>query len=474
MPYGETGYIEQGYANVAALPYEMQLMDVQTRRMQLEQNQINTRTMRRTEMDDVRNRQQFDDYSEFFQNNPDATPEQIDGFFQEDLSRMRNPMIKEAFNFGKEKDDILTKRVENKLTRKETQFNSDALEYRIKNLQEERDASAIARRANMVNAELQLKQAQDLTEQDFHDNITKYATDISGAFRDHPEIQKKSITLASHFGRSKDEFQQQVGRSMHQIASAFSVANNLEQIESSFFGENEQFFQEYDDLVKGGRVDSRNVEGLLRDSSTMQETLELMNNNLMAKGASPDVIERYKNMASSLAAFNQIQEDKKNLMENYTTYVNKLEELSKGQPTPEQMREIEDLGSILNTTAVEQLGYVAKKQGEISGRLKLNEEKTKRQKDQYELLKKIQDYELAPKKLAISQFRAMVSQQNAVDGSRMSKIGMATRIIDSGQAEQIFPELKSGYDLQDVIKSIESMKVSDPESFSDKPNLPPE
>ena len=341
MPYGETGYIEQGYANVAALPYEMQLVDVQTRRMQLEQNQIETRTLRRAEMDDLQNRQEADLFTGWLQNHPDATPEQQSEFVRANPGLRDNDTVAKFLDYSSKDDERLTNFGSNKVTRARNENEMKNISYRESVRDDVERTNDINVEANLALAKKALENVEKANIEDIRQNtkaVSSALFSITSRMEGGKEAVEDVIGLFTGLSESDNELDHQAAVSIQQITESMGAIVNLGTATKALIGRHQSDIDNYNRVLQ--KIDPfADVMAGINNPDTKDETLTKIGQMLKSVNATEEELNAFREFSESVTTASKMEADGSTLKDDFFAAVKEIEAL-RMQPQTEETRKI--------------------------------------------------------------------------------------------------------------------------------------
>jgi len=313
----ETGYLEQGYANVAVAPLEMQLRDIQTSRGRLEQLNRNNRRDARDESIDLEDDRRMDEYLNYSQSLLDA------GYTGDALQEEKMKGIENNVSWGSDKriTDSLNQAAQFrghrlKVKQDDLADKSVDLQLRAVDLQSEQ----FAEQEEQSNAQMALnRQRLDLAERKFLDleaqgqseNNVNFGANLQstiGAILS-PDQTKRILGTHDYMNKSDKPELQAGARSLRLVAQAIAVTDNSTQNGKAsldrhlpIMGELNKLGIETDDLYDPDKID---------------DAIERIKNSMDKKdGIEASDYEDVKPLLIAAATFSASHKDGKTLQEN--------------------------------------------------------------------------------------------------------------------------------------------------------------
>ena len=427
MPYGDTGYIEQGYANVAALPYEMQLMDVQSKRNALEQSRITTGRMQRSEMDEIREKQEAEQYTAFSPT-VNGDPEELANYTKEqgfgDNSIIRRMVEGQEFHDGRSL----------RMTRNKAQSVQDEETIRVGEFEEENREQIEKNRQNTLNTEsaaadelvreVRERKAEDLSTRS--QSIATSLYSIGGQLPSKGDYQKKAVSLFMDWSKG-DDSQQDAAISLANLSNSLGAISHMEEARRGMIGEHDQFLSGY---VQQMRLKEGEFMARVMNPDGRKELMAEISANMKLKGASADERDRFEEFSSALANHTKVATEAKELIAKYTKTLDTIYELRKQPETPDTQREMKDMIAVLTTESSSIAGHVQTNTTKLSEQLKLQSGQRAIQRERQKLLFERESHDLTKQKANDSQRYSLAMQQMANLNSNRQWTVYYTSIVD--------------------------------------------
>ena len=259
----ETGYLEQGYANVAVAPLEMQLRDIQTSRGRLEQLNRNNRRDARDESIDLEDDRRMDEYLNYSQSLLDA------GYTGDALQEEKMKGIENNVSWGSDK------RITNSLNQA-AEFRGHRLKAKqddLTNQSVDLQLEQFAAQKEQSNAQIALnRQKLDRSEKIFLDHEAQGQSDKNVNFGANlqstigailsPDQTKRILGTHDYMNKSDKPELQAGARSLRLVAQAIAVTDNSTQNGKAsldrhlpMMGELNKLGIETDDLYDPDKID---------------------------------------------------------------------------------------------------------------------------------------------------------------------------------------------------------------------------
>ena len=306
----ETGYLEQGYANVAVAPLEMQLRDIQTSRGRLEQLNRNNRRDAREESIDLEDDRRMDEYLNYSQSLLDA------GYTGDALQEEKMKGIENNVSWGSDQ------RIINSLNQA-AQFRGHRLKAKQDDLADKSvdlQLEQFAEQEEQSNAQIALNRKKlDLAERNFDDHEAQGQSENNVNFGANlqstigailsPDQTKRILGTHDYMNKSDKPELQAGARSLRLVAQAIAVTDNSTQNGKAsldrhlpMMGELNKLGIETDDLYDPDKID---------------DAIERIKNSMDKKdGIEASDYEDVKPLLIAAATFSASHKDGKTLQEN--------------------------------------------------------------------------------------------------------------------------------------------------------------
>ena len=306
----ETGYLEQGYANVAVAPLEMQLREIQTSRGRLEQLNRNNRMDAREESINLEDDRRMDEYLNYSQNLLDA------GYTGDALQEEKMKGIENNVSWGSDQriTNSLNQSAEfrgHRLKAKQDDLANQSVDLQLEQFaaQEEQSNAQIA--LNRQNLDLAERKFLDLEAQGQSENNVNFGANLQstiGAILS-PDQTKRILGTHDYMNKSDKPELQAGARSLRLVAQAIAVTDSSTQNGKAsldrhlpMMGELNKLGIETDDLYDPDKID---------------DAIERIKNSMDKKdGIEASDFEDVKPLLIAAATFSASHKDGKTLQEN--------------------------------------------------------------------------------------------------------------------------------------------------------------
>jgi hypothetical protein len=460
MPYGDTGYIEQGYANVAALPYEMQLMEVQNKRMALEQNQIAIRGLRRNEMDDIQNRQEADQFTGWLQNNPDATLDQQSEYVRQNPGLIDNETVVKFLDYGSKQDDILTKGLRNRVARKQADQDKRVLDNTEENWDKMEETANLSTDIALATA---IKKSDDMRNSNFDDiqnNKDSIGASIYSLVSTEPngkEMVENTLGLFEDLASSDNPLYRDASVSMKRLFDSMGAMKNLNLATTAQIRRHQPSILQYNILL--GK--ERDVMREINNPDTRDAVILEIGKKLDEVDATDEERDKFKEFTSTLSTAAKVEADGKVLRDDLFSSISEIEELRMQPDSPENQKTINKKLAALRGRAGAQSAYVASGVDMVDNARKLQKQNDEDQKTILGLRKDVQSLDLAKQREARYALSEIRSQQISQASSDLDYKKLLRGIYADETAEQwgVSPD-KSIQENIEILRNSEG--ISDP------------
>lgn len=427
-----TGYLEQGYANVAAAPLDMQLDQIQMRKTALSQAQSNLRTSNYKENKRNEDDQTMDDYASF--------TEQLsnDGVVGEDLYSQLGEYIARNPNAGSHPGimdsiasssalDRLTDRARQTVTnKKRDRIENALLDNQEANLPRRMEANNLAIDAQLASSASTLEKVNALKSANIQQNALNLSADLYTGLSNAPiEVRQDAIGLFNSMAKSENPDDQEFSRSMMETVYNLGTASSLEKIGQFKMERHAPFLLSFKGKYE---VDVRGIE----DPETREETLKQMANAMQAKGADDQEFEKFNEFVDATAQSSRLKDDASNMTEDFYEIVTELNGLD-GELDPAKKKEMRQKMSYLMTRSTVNRGYVESGRKEIAA----SEALLKTQKEEDDRLYQIERDKLSDNvevaKLALAQEKHLWSVRASKANDQGSAFRLGLKMKDKGQ-----------------------------------------
>jgi len=305
----ETGYLEQGYANVAAAPLEMQLRDIQTSRGRLEQLNRNNRRDARDESIDLEDDKRMDEYLNYSQGLIDA------GHTGDALQEKKMKGVENNVSWGSDRriTDSLNQAAQfrgHRLKAKQDDLAGRTLDVQLKQFaaQEEQSNAQIAlNRQKLDQAERTFNDLEDQGRSNRNVNFGANLQSTIGAVIP-PDDLKRIQGTHNHMNQSDNPALQAGARSLRTVAQAIAVTDNSTQNGKASLDRH---------LPMMGKLKGLGIETTdLYDPDKVDDAIERIKNSMDKKGGiEASDYEDVKPLLIAAATFSASHKDGKTLQE---------------------------------------------------------------------------------------------------------------------------------------------------------------
>lgn len=313
----ETGYLEQGYANVAVAPLEMQLRDIQTSRGRLEQLNRNNRRDAREESIDLEDDRRMDEYLNYSQSLLDA------GYTGDALQEEKMKGIENNVSWGSDQRIINSlnqaaqfrghrlKVKQDDLADKSVDLQLRAVDLQSEQFAEQKEQSNAQIAQNRKKLDLAERNFLDLEAQGQSEDNVNFGANLQstiGAILS-PDQTKRILGTHDYMNKSDKPELQAGARSLRLVAQAIAVTDNSTQNGKAsldrhlpMMGELNKLGIETDDLYDPDKID---------------DAIERIKNSMDKKdGIEASDYEDVKPLLIAAATFSASHKDGKTLQEN--------------------------------------------------------------------------------------------------------------------------------------------------------------
>jgi len=432
----QTGYLEQGYANVAAAPLDMQLLDIQSRRTALAQSQSNLRTSNYKERERVQDDLEMDEFSRFSDdlNDRGVSGEElyseIGGYLRKNPRASSNSNIKASITTGSELDSLANSARQAVTNKKRNVIENTLLDDQAKNLPQQMEANNVATQAKLASAKRSLETISDLKNQDITRDSLSLGAGLFSSMSNAPiEVKQKAIALFRSKAKSDDQYDREAASAILETAHGLRAASSLKKI-------GEFKMERHSPFILGFKGKYGTDIAGLQDPETRSETIALMGRSMKGKGASESEMRKFKEFSASVSQAARFEADAGIMEEDFYSLVNEAYELNEN-PDPEKQKLLNEKLDYLATRALVNSAYVQSGYDEIEE----SEASLREVRDEDDRLRQLQRDKLSDN-LKVSS--AALANEKHIWNMRMDRIKdrgdaleLAGKMYEAGQYEML-------------------------------------
>jgi len=420
MPYDQqSGYIEQGYANTAVIPVEMQLNQVQQMRTSLAQSQSNLRRSNDEESERMNARAEMDNFVSFSADLADRGVEgqdrlkSVENYFDKNPRAAASQEIQNSLRSTESLRSMRRSESDDQLRMRNNAFDNKLLDESEKSFEQDITASQQAKKAEAMNVELRLDAVMKMKNDVQKSNEQAVSNNLYSATNNaKPEQRNATISLYSALNRSDNKADKEMAFSVYEAAESIKVSESMSKITRYRLDEMKPYMQGF---ASRYNVDPRGVY----DPATREKTLTAMQEAAEKKGITDVEKESFDKFFSSVSEFSRLEKESEDMSSQFYDSITEIEGL-RGAGDADSMKKYQSLLDNMNVrnrgvTSFVNAGYESIREKQV-----LEDRDLEVAKKQTDIRKSIVTLEGIPKRAKERELAATYEKQRDLIGDEKS------------------------------------------------------
>ena len=386
----ETGYLEQGYVNVATAPLDMQLDAIRMRKTALGQAQSNLRHSNYKENKRKEDNDTFERFSDFVEGLPDSKGSEwndsVSGYFKQNPDAAQNAAVQRVVTATTTSDENTYKfrdserkennrNAEQKVLAKELALNDKALTARLK----QADSELLILDEKMAE---QRRLEEEAENNEHNDKLVNMSANLwNGLSLHNSDTRAAAVGIYSALSTSTNQIDNETAQSMSTMVRNLQGQELISKIAETHLERMAPYIRSF--KQKYPKVDLRG----LTDPKTREVTINAMSKEMISEGITEKEKQAFKAFARTAGVSARMRADNEKIIVRFHETIALIKDLE-DKPDAASQRKLAEVMANLSAESVAFAGYINSGRKDIKA---LKDANTKLEQEERDEAKKRSD-----------------------------------------------------------------------------------